>query len=392
MRFWYKSFELFKAKNTLIFYKTPTNLTYWWNFGFLSLYFLIMQIVTGLFLAMYYDPSILYAFSSIMYINSEIYYGWWIRGLHANGASFFFLCVYIHMFRGLYYGSFLYPRQLLWKSGVLLFLLMVVTAFLGYVLPWGQMSFWGAMVITSLLSSIPLIGNDIVFLLWGGFTIEDATLHRFYALHFFLPFIILLLSIIHILLLHESGSSNPLGLPSIYDIIPFTPYYILKDALSVFLVLILILFINYAKPDILGHTLNYQIANFLVTPPHIVPEWYLLFFYAILRSIPNKLLGFAVMALSIIVLFLMPYITKNNIIRSGLYKPCYKLFFWLFLFICILLTWIGGIPVIEPYLTIGRILSVLYFINVLILFPLAAFIDKLIYNIYFLQHYFTENN
>jgi|GraSoiStandDraft_30_1057271.scaffolds.fasta_scaffold55807_2 ubiquinol-cytochrome c reductase cytochrome b subunit len=390
MRYWYKSFELLKAKNTLIFYKTPTNLTYWWNFGVLSLYFLVMQIVTGLFLAMYYDPSILYAFSSIMYINSEIYYGWWIRGLHSNGASFFFLCVYIHMFRGLYYGSFLYPRQLLWKSGVLLFLLMVVTAFLGYVLPWGQMSFWGAMVITSLLSSIPLIGNDIVFLLWGGFTIEDATLHRFYALHFFLPFIILLLSIIHISFLHESGSTNPLGLPSIYDLIPFTPYYILKDALSVLLVLFLILFINYTQPDVLGHTLNYQIANFLVTPPHIVPEWYLLFFYAILRSIPNKLLGFIVMAFSIIVLFLMPYITKNNIIRSGLYKPCYKLFFWFFLFVCILLTWIGGIPVIEPYLTIGRILSVLYFVIVLVLFPLGAFIDKLIYNIYFLNYYFNK--
>ncbi len=390
MRFWYKSIELLKAKNTLIFYKTPTNLTYWWNFGVLSLYFLIIQIVTGLFLAMYYDPSILYAFSSIMYINNEIYYGWWIRSLHANGASFFFLCVYIHMFRGLYYGSFLYPRQLLWKSGVLLFLLMVVTAFLGYVLPWGQMSFRGAMVITSLLSSIPLIGNDIVFLLWGGFTIEDATLHRFYALHFFLPFIILLLSIIHISFLHEYGSSNPLGLPSIYDVIPFTPYYILKDALSVFLVLILILFINYIKPDILGHTLNYQIANFLVTPPHIVPEWYLLFFYAILRSIPNKLLGFVVMVLSIIVLFIIPYITKNNIIRGGVYKPCYKLFFWLFLFVCILLTWIGGIPVIEPYLTIGRILSILYFINVLVLFPLAAFIDKLIYHIYILNYYFDK--
>jgi len=390
MRYWYRSFELLKAKDSLIFYKTPTNLTYWWNFGVLSLYFLVMQVITGLFLAMYYDPSILYAFSSIMYINSEIYYGWWIRGLHANGASFFFLCVYIHMFRGLYYGSFLYPRQLLWKSGVLLFLLMVVTAFLGYVLPWGQMSFWGAMVITSLLSSIPLVGNDIVFLLWGGFTIDDATLHRFYALHFFLPFIILLLSIIHISFLHESGSSNPLGIPSIYDIIPFTPYYILKDGLSIFLVLILILFINYTNPDILGHTLNYQIANFLVTPPHIVPEWYLLFFYAILRSIPNKLLGFVVMVLSIVVLFLMPYITKNNIIRSGSYKPCYKLFFWLFLFICILLTWIGGIPVMEPYLTIGRVLSVLYFINILILFPLSSFIDKLIYNIYYFNYYLSK--
>ena len=185
-------------KESYIFYKTPMNLTYWWNFGVLSLYFLIIQLVTGIFLAMFYDPSILYAFSSIMYINNEIYYGWWIRGLHANGASFFFLSVYLHMFRGLYYGSFLYPRQLLWKTGVILFLLMIITAFLGYVLPWGQMSFRGAMVITSLLSAIPLVGNDIVFLLWGGFTIDDATLHRFYSLHFFLPFIILALSIVYI--------------------------------------------------------------------------------------------------------------------------------------------------------------------------------------------------
>jgi len=206
MRYWYKSFEFLKIKHSYIFYKTPTNLTYWWNFGVLSLYFLVIQVLTGVFLAMFYDPSVLYAFSSIMYINNEIYYGWWIRSLHANGASFFFLCVYFHMFRGLYYGSFLYPRQLLWKSGIILFLLMVITAFLGYVLPWGQMSFWAAMVITSLLASIPLIGPDIVFLLWGGFTIEDATLHRFYALHFLLPFILFFFSIIHISLLHESGS------------------------------------------------------------------------------------------------------------------------------------------------------------------------------------------
>jgi len=334
---------------------------------------------------MFYDPSILYAFSSIMYINNEIYYGWWLRSLHANGASFFFLSVYFHMFRGLYYTSFVYPRQLLWKSGVIIFLLMIITAFLGYVLPWGQMSFWGAMVITSLLSAIPLVGNDIVFLLWGGFTIEDATLHRFYALHFLLPFVLIFLSLIHISLLHESGSTNPLGLPSIYEVIPFSPYYILKDGLSVFLVLLLILYINFKSPDVLGHTLNYQIANFLVTPPHIVPEWYLLFFYAILRSIPNKLLGFIAMILSIVILLFLPYIFKNTIIRSGSFKPTYKLIFWIFVVICILLGWIGGIPVMEPYLTIGRILSVLYFFIILVVFPLSIFFDKIIYDVYILK-------
>jgi quinol-cytochrome oxidoreductase complex cytochrome b subunit len=382
MRYWYKAFEFLKLKHNYIYYKTPTNFTYWWNFGVLSLYFLVIQILTGVFLAMFYDPSIIYAFSSIMFINNEIYYGWWIRSLHSNGASFFFLCVYFHMFRGIYYGSFLYPRQLLWKSGIIIFLLMVVTAFLGYVLPWGQMSFRGAMVITSLLSSIPLIGNDIVFLLWGGFTIEDATLHRFYALHFLLPFILLFLSIIHVSLLHETGSTNPLGLPSMYEIIPFSPYFILKDVLSILIFLIFLLYINFSYPDILGHTLNYQMANFLVTPPHIVPEWYLLFFYAILRSIPNKLLGFVVMILSIVVLLIIPYIMKNNIIRSGSFRPSHKFFFWIFLVVCILLSWIGGIPVIEPYLTVGRILTVLYFILVLICFPLSNIIDKLAYEKY----------
>ena len=373
-------------KDSYIFYKTPMNLTYWWNFGVLSLYFLIIQLVTGIFLAMFYDPSILYAFSSIMYINNEIYYGWWIRGLHANGASFFFLSVYLHMFRGLYYGSFLYPRQLLWKTGVILFLLMIITAFLGYVLPWGQMSFWGAMVITSLLSAIPLVGNDIVFLLWGGFTIDDATLHRFYSLHFFLPFVILALSIVHISLLHEAGSTNPTGVPSMLETIPFTPYFILKDILSILVFLIIIMYLNYSSPDLLGHTLNYQIANFLVTPPHIVPEWYLLFFYAILRSIPGKLSGFLIMVISIIILIFLPYIMKNAIIRSGVFRPAHKIFFWIFVFNCLLLGWIGGIPVMEPYLTVGRILSFLYFFFLLVLFPLAIFIDRTVYDAYNLKN------
>jgi ubiquinol-cytochrome c reductase cytochrome b subunit len=382
MRYWYRSLEFLKIKSTSLYYKSPTNQTYWWNFGALALYFLVVQLFTGVLLAMYYDPSILFSYSSIMYINNEIYYGWWIRALHANGASFFFLSVYLHMFRGIYYGSFFYPRQLLWKTGIILFILMIAAAFLGYVLPWGQMSFWAAMVITSLVASIPLVGSDIVFLLWGGFTIEDATLHRFYALHYLIPFIILFISLIHIALLHEAGSSNPLGIPLIYEVIPFTPYYVLKDGLSIFFVLIIILYLNYKCPDLLGHTINYQMANFLVTPPHIVPEWYLLFFYAVLRSIPNKLLGLLAFVLSILVLILIPYIMKNSIIRSGSFRPCHKLFFWVFLVTCILLSWIGGIPVIEPYLTIGRVLSVLYFVIILILFPLGIYIDKLIYNIY----------
>lgn len=304
--------------------------------------------------------------------------------MHANGASFFFLFIYIHIGRGLYYGSYRFKKT--WISGVTILLLSMATAFLGYVLPWGQMSFWGAMVITSLLSAIPLVGNDIVFLLWGGFTIDDATLHRFYSLHFFLPFIILALSIVHISLLHEAGSSNPTGVPSMLETIPFSPYFILKDILSILIFLILIMYLNYSTPDILGHTLNYQIANFLVTPPHIVPEWYLLFFYAILRSIPGKLSGFLIMIISIIILMFLPYIMRNAIIRSGLFRPAHKIFFWIFVFNCCLLGWIGGIPVMEPYLSIGRFLSFFYFFFILVLFPLAIFIDRVIYNAYNLKN------
>lgn len=387
MRYWNKALLFSKLKLSWLYYKSPPNQSYWWNFGGLSLYFLLVQILTGLFLAMYYDPSILYSYSSIMYINNEIYYGWFIRSLHANGASLFFFCVYIHMFRGLYYGSFFYPRQLLWSTGLLLFVLMIITAFLGYVLPWGQMSFRAAMVITNLVAAIPLLGNDIVGLLWGGFSIEDATLHRFYALHFFIPFFILFLSIIHMLILHEAGSSNPLGLPLIYEVLPFSPYYMLKDTLSILIFIIVLLYINILYPDILGHNINYQIANFLVTPTHIVPEWYLLFFYAVLRSIPNKVIGLLAFLVSILALVLIPYLMKNSIIRSGSYRPLHKIFFWIFLIVCILLSWIGGISVIEPYLFIGRILSILYFSLLLICFPLGVYIDKLIYLFYLRKNF-----
>lgn len=292
MRIWVKSllFEIVKASG--LFYKTPANLSYWWNFGALALYFLISQIITGIVLAMFYNPSIIFAYGSIMDLNNEVFYGWWLRYLHANGASFFFLCVYLHIFRGIYYGSFAFPRHLLWMSGIIIVLLMIITAFLGYILPWGQMSFWGAMVITSLLAAIPYIGPDLIFLLWGGYSIHDATLHRFYSLHYTLPFILLILSVLHLFFLHEFGSSNPSGLPSIKDFIPFSPYYVIKDTWTIILVLFFLLLIFSLTPDLLGHSVNYEQANFLVTPPHIVPEWYLLFFYAILRSVTNKLLGF----------------------------------------------------------------------------------------------------
>lgn len=387
MRLWYKSLLFWIIKISGLFYDTPVNLNYWWNFGVLSLYFLLSQIVTGIVLAMFYNPNSVLAFTIIMDLNNEVYYGWWIRYVHANGASFFFLCVYLHMFRNIYYGSFLFPRQLLWISGMIIFVLMIVTAFLGYILPWGQMSFWGAMVITSLLAAIPLIGSDLIFLLWGGFSIHDATLHRFYSLHFTLPFILLLLVFIHLFFLHEFGSSNPLGIPSILDKIPFSPYYVLKDAFSIILVLIILIFILTLTPDLLGHSVNYEKANFLVTPAHIVPEWYLLFFYAVLRSVTNKLLGFFFMVCSLAVLFLLPYILKNFLIRSSMFKPWHASWFWIFISIALLLGWIGGLPVMDPYLGFGQNLCFLYFLIILFFFPLGSPLERLVYDSYMFNNY-----
>jgi quinol-cytochrome oxidoreductase complex cytochrome b subunit len=383
LRFWTRRNLLFwLVKASGIFYSTPNNLSYWWNFGFLSLFFLILQIVTGIVLAMFYNPSIELAYASIMAINNEVYYGWWLRGLHSNGASFFFAIVYVHMFRGLYYGSFAYPRQLLWVSGMVLWLLMVATAFLGYILPWGQMSFWGAMVITSLFASIPFIGNDIILLLWGGYSIEDATLHRFYSLHFALPFVILIVSIIHLFFLHEYGSNNPLGISNPLDHSPFSPYYVLKDVLGILFILFFFFFILFFSPDLLGHFDNYERANFLVTPAHIVPEWYFLPLYAILRSVTNKLLGIFLLFCFIFVLFILPFYLKMFIIRSSAFKPVSAFFFWVFFFNCLLLGWIGSLPVMEPYLDIGLGLTISYFFILLVLFPIANFFDRFIYDVY----------
>jgi ubiquinol-cytochrome c reductase cytochrome b subunit len=365
-------------KISAIFYQSPPNLNYWWNFGSLSFYFLIIQIVTGIFLAMFYNPSAYLAYYIIMELNNEIYYGWLLRSLHANGASFFFLCVYLHMLRGIYYGSFAYPRQSLWISGMIIFILMIVTAFLGYILPWGQMSFWAAMVITSLLAVIPLIGADLIFLLWGGFSIHDATLHRFYSLHFAFPFLILILTIVHLFLLHEFGSNNPLGITAFLDWIPFSPYYILKDCLMIFVFLILICYIIFVVPDLLGHSINFEKANFLVTPVHIVPEWYFLFFYAVLRSVTNKLLGFFFMILSIFVLIVLPYILKNLIIRNGGFRPLHAVSFWLFVVICIQLSWFGGVAVLSPNLELSQLYVIFYFWLIVFFFPFSNFIDKTI--------------
>lgn len=336
--------------------------------------------ITGIILAMFYNPSASLAYYVIMEINNEVYYGWWLRALHANGASFFFIVVYIHMARGMYYGSFAYPRQFLWISGVILWILMIATAFFGYILPWGQMSFWGAMVITNLFYAIPLIGSDLIFLLWGGFSIDDATLHRFYSLHFTLPFIILFISIVHIALLHEFGSNNPLGIIAKIDTVPFSPYFILKDVYSFIIVLIILSLVIFQSPDLLGHTDNYNRANFLVTPTHIVPEWYFLPLYAILRSVTSKLFGIFLILLLIICLLIFPFLLKNHIIRSALFKPFFCFFVWSFFINCLLLGWIGGLPVMDPYLFLGQCFSVWYFYLVFVIFPLLGFWERLIYD------------
>jgi len=386
MRLWARGLLFDIGRLSGFFYISPANFNYWYNFGVLALYFLVIQIITGIILAMFYNPSVLLAFASIVNINNEMYFGWWVRYLHANGASWFFFVVYIHIFRGIYYGSFAYPRQLLWVSGVIIWFLMIATAFLGYVLPWGQMSFWGAMVITSLLGAIPMVGPDILFLLWGGFSIDDVTLHRFYSLHFTLPFVILAVAILHMLFLHEFGSSNPLGISSKLDNIPLLPYYAIKDFFAIILVWFVFFYLVFLFPDYLGHSDNYNIANALVTPAHIVPEWYFLPLYAVLRSVTNKLLGIFLIACFVVALLVLPFLSKNIIIRSGSFRPLFAFFFWFFVVDCLLLGWIGSLPVIAPYLAIGQFLTVLYFSLLLVFFPLATFFEHLIYDVYLLRH------
>nr|WNH37306.1 cytochrome b [Crystallichthys cyclospilus] len=361
------------ANDSLVDLPTPSNISVWWNFGSLLGLCLIIQILTGLFLAMHYTSNIETAFMSVGHICRDVNYGWFIRNLHANGASFFFICIYMHVGRGLYYGSFLYKNT--WTIGVVLLLLVMMTAFVGYVLPWGQMSFWGATVITNLLSAIPYIGNTLVQWIWGGFSVDNATLNRFFTFHFLFPFIIAGLTLIHLLFLHETGSTNPLGLSSNTDKIPFHPYFAYKDLLGFATLIFALTTLTVFTPNLLADPDNFTPANPLMTPPHIKPEWYFLFAYAILRSIPNKLGGVLALLTSILVLLVVPLLHTSKQ-RAMTFRPLTQFLFWMLIADLAILTWIGGMPVEDPYIIIGQIASVLYFSLFLAMFPLTSFMEN----------------
>nr|AMA06882.1 cytochrome b [Sipunculus nudus] len=364
-----KTHPVLKVINSsLIDLPAPANLSIWWNFGSLLGLCLGIQLVTGLFLAMHYTPHVDLAFASVAHIMREVNYGWLLRYLHANGASFFFICLYLHMGRGIYYGSYLYLET--WNIGVILFFLTMATAFVGYVLPWGQMSFWGATVITNLLSAIPYIGKMLVEWIWGGFAVANATLNRFFAFHFLLPFIIAALSVLHLLFLHQTGSNNPLGINSNSDKVPFHTYYTTKDLTGFIVMLSALTFLTLLAPNLLGDPENFIPANPLVTPLHIKPEWYFLWAYAILRSIPNKLGGVIAMFAAILILFALPFIFTSKA-RGMAFYPLSQILCWAFVTNALLLTWIGGRPVEAPYEFLGQIFTTMYFLY-FILHPLLT--------------------
>jgi ubiquinol-cytochrome c reductase cytochrome b subunit len=372
---WNKIKPLALLNAHIIDYPTPINLNYFWSFGSMAGFCLVIQIITGIFLAMHYNPHVEMAFSSVEHISRDVNNGWLIRYLHANGASMFFIVIYSHIFRGLYYGSYMEPRGELWRSGVIIFLLMMATAFMGYVLPWGQMSFWGATVITNLFSAIPFIGSSIVEWLWGGFSVDNATLNRFFSLHYLMPFLIVGLTAIHLTLLHEEGSNNPLGNNTNIESISFYPYFYVKDLLGFWALLALLSYFVFFAPNALGHPDNYIQANALVTPPHIVPEWYFLPFYAILRSIPDKLGGVAAMGGAIVVLLFLPTLNTSGT-RSSKFRPIFKYAYWAFVLDFLLLGWIGQKPVESPYIEIGMAATFFYFLFFLWLLPLIGLIES----------------
>nr|YP_009545525.1 cytochrome b [Metapenaeopsis barbata]AYO45603.1 cytochrome b [Metapenaeopsis barbata] len=371
-----KSHPLFKIANgALVDLPAPTNISTLWNFGSLLGLCLIVQIATGLFLAMHYTAHVDLAFSSVAHICRDVNYGWLLRTLHANGASFFFICLYMHTGRGIYYGSFLYMHA--WSVGVIILLLVMATAFLGYVLPWGQMSFWGATVITNLFSAIPYIGTDLVQWIWGGFAVDNATLTRFFTFHFLFPFIVAAATLIHILFIHQTGSNNPLGIVSNIDKIPFHPYFTFKDITGFVVMLTALILLTLLDPYLLGDPDNFIPANPLVTPAHIQPEWYFLFAYAILRSIPNKLGGVIALVMSILILLILPF-THIAKFRSLSFYPLNQIMFWSLVAIVFLLTWIGARPVEDPYVLTGQILTVMYFSFYLINPLVLLWWDKLL--------------
>ena len=371
---WNKKSLFAVINNHLIDYPTPINLNYFYGFGSLAGIMLVIQILTGIFLAMHYTPHIDLAFNSVEHIMRDVNNGWLIRYIHANGASFFFIVVYVHIFRGLYYGSYITPREALWCSGVIIFILMMATAFMGYVLPWGQMSFWGATVITNLFSAIPLIGKDIVDWLWGGFAVDNPTLNRFFSLHFTFPFVIVGAVLIHLILLHEVGSNNPLGITLKTENIPFYPYFYTKDLFGLMILFLIFFIFIFYYPNTLGHPDNYIEANPMKTPLHIVPEWYFLPFYAILRSIPNKIGGVIAMFGSLIILLTIPF-TNSSEIRSTAFRPLFKICYWLLVVTFLLLGWVGQCPVEYPYTEIGIISMIYYFSFFIIIIPFLGKIE-----------------
>ena len=371
-----KNHSLLKLVNDhAIDYPTPSNLSLLWNYGFLSLICLIIQVITGIALAMHYTPHVDLAFLSVEHIMRDVNNGWLLRYIHANGASMFFICVYIHIGRGLYYGSYAEPRQLLWLIGIIIFILMMGTAFLGYVLVWGQMSFWAATVITNFFTAFPIVGDKIVTLLWGGFAVDNATLNRFFSLHYLLPFVLIGLSVLHIGILHQDGSNNPLGISSLTDKISFFPYFIIKDTMSLVVFLIFFSYFVYYSPNTLGHPDNYIAGNPMQTPPHIVPEWYFLPSYAILRAIPNKLLGVIALFAAVLIPAILPFVSTSEI-RSSLYRPIHQFFFWLLLADFLLLGYLGQQIPESPFIEIGQIAAVYYFAYFLVIIPSLGRLEK----------------